>query len=467
MSTWLLALSVCTVLLTLVSCGSIRFKTSPVLVEVPIDSSGLDTIAEATKKPNTSSTKQNKSPTPKDTSSVTEADSLDGKQEEDTGPKPLVCTVNPGTMAGSGNSDEVRLKGNVTCLYEDVELKTKEAIWNQEKETVYCLGGMDVQSNGYTLQADKGEYDRLETKILAYGRVYAEDDEKEHVFFAEELEYNQKTKDMKWMGNANFVRTSISKKDSTQGDSTTVLPTNTTIDTLKLRADTIRYNDSIKAAEAIQNVVLDRGKLTVQSEYGRYDQKKEKVTMTGNPQATIGESRMNGEFMYVDLKGQEVLGVSLQGDAVGNFVEKNKNSVETYTLQGDSLYMKLLEDYLETVDILKENTVGKVQHESSKYPGKVNEMLGDTLKLSFEKKKIQEAWIQGDASYLYYLYDKGVYQGKNEAKGQEIRITFKQDRLQQVNIQGNANGAYWGKGQTKSTQKKDSVDVTVSKENSL
>ena len=362
------------VILGVVSCGRVHLKTPASFTSISKDSSGLDsssqfqTFPQNTKGPSTNSSNQDLREVAEDSSLGSEVDSLDrednNKKTKKKGSSPLICTVNPGTMAGSGNSDEVRLKGNVICLYEGVKLKTEEAIWNQEKEIVHCLGGMDVEASRYTLRANQGEYHRLEEKILAYGQVIAEDGKKEHVFFAEELEYDQKTRDMKWVGKATFLRMGASTKGRAKTGKFHAVDSNQSIDTLYLRADTIQYNDSLKEAEAIQNVILNKGNLEVQSDYGHYNEEGEKATMTGNPWAKLGESTMKGDIMYIDLEGREV----------------------------------------------------------------------------------QEVRLQGNASSLYHLYDKGVYQGKNEAQGSEIRIEFERGRLQKVTIQGNANGAYWGKG---------------------
>ncbi len=160
--------------------------------------------------------------------------------------------------------------------------------------------------------------------------------------------------------------------------------------------------------------------------------------------------------MYLTLDGEKVTSLSLKGEAVADYFEEKKDTLETdkYHLEGDSLFMKIDEEKMEFIEIFKQ---GLASHIISNDTMNINEMTGEFLKLNFIKEKINDAIIRGNAHSTYFYYDKKKYKGKNVSSGDTISLFFDKGKVNGIQIQGNVKGKYLG-ASSKKKKKKDEDD---------
>ncbi len=368
------------------------------------------------------------------------SDTLEIKAEKRYDPAPLICEANPGTMGGSGKRGVYELSGDVICWYKDLVFKTSRAIWDRNSNRVNCEGGMEVEANGLILTSERGGYNKGESQIWARQNAQVVDTSGEYSFSADYINYDIEKHLLNLNRKAVLRKFFPDEKDkkNKQGKNKKAK-----MDTLKIEANKIEYNDSLKWAIAERRVKITRGHLLVTCDSAHFQEDSEVIDFRKNPKANFKHNQMYGDSMSLKLKGEELESMSFVGNAKGDFYEKEDSlkGSEEYHLVGDSMFMKTEKESLEFLEVVQN---AKANFIEKKFPDKVNEMEGRYLKLSFDKDKLDSAFIFGAAKTLYYIYEKDVYKGKNVADGDSIRLGFDKGKVSDIFISGRARGSFFG-----------------------
>jgi len=374
------------------------------------------------------------------------------RKKKNYNPAPLICEANPGSMKGFGNRGEYQLEGTVTCIYEELVFKTNKAIWSSRKNTVRFFGGMSVEINGLILTSDLGGYKKKDGLIWAKRNAKVVDTSGTYNFSSNYLSYDIKNRLLNLKNNAHLQK--IFRDTIYENRKSGIMKIKK--DTLDIMAKNILYNDSLRWAEAKNNVQILRGKLRVTCGRAYYSEDSEIIDFLDFPRATFKHNLMQGDTMRLKLKGEEFESMSFKSQAKGDFYENEDSTTasEEYHVKGDSIFMEMENEQLKFIETFKS---GYATHILKKYPNQINQMKGRYIKLNFKEDKIDSASLYNRAKSTYFIYDNEKFKGKNEAQGDTIIITFKEGKVNNIYIKGSALGTFFG--EEESVASSDSLKV--------
>lgn len=348
---------------------------------------------------------------------------------------PLVME-NADHFEGYRSRGEYVLSGKVRFRHGELTLETERAVWQKDRNIVFCESGMRVSRRGALLTAERGTYDKNLGQATAQGNVFMRDSAGEVAATGESIVYMRFRHLATLTGNPEVRRFYPRKDSSGRGP-----------DTLSIRGDVLTYGDSSRVAVAEGNVRIDRDKMHITCKRAEYRDANDSLFLMGEPRVVVDDNRIMGEIMRLGMRGEEIKSLLVKGKAQAHSVEPATDSTAARQseVKGDSLFLAFKEKAIDSVQVFR-NADGA--YFETDRPEFVNRMSGDYMVLRFAGKQVASANVlggsRGGAKSTYYHFEKRELKGKNDAQGDTIDFAFKNGKIEEVTVKGAAKGIYYG-----------------------
>ena len=376
-----------------------------------------------------------------------------------TGPEternaPLIME-NADRFEGYRSRGEYVLVGKVRFRHGELRLETERAVWQKDRNIVFCESGMRISRKGALLTAERGTYDKNLGQATAQGNVFMRDSAGEVTATGQSIVY-MRFKHLATLTGRPEVRRLYPKKDSARADSAKAAAPRTAArgtdsgsagpDTLSIKGDIMTYDDSLQVAVADGNVRIDRDKMHITCKKAEYHDPADSLFLLGEPQVVVDDNQIKGEIMRLGMHGEDIKSLLVKGKAQAHSVEPatDTTSARQSDVKGDSLFLAFKDKAIDSVQVFK-NADGA--YFDLDKPAFVNKMSGDYMVLRFAGKQIASANVlggAGPAKSTYYHFEQRRMKGKNDAEGDTLDFAFKDGKVEEVMVKGSAKGAYYG-----------------------
>jgi lipopolysaccharide export system protein LptA len=378
---------------------------------------------------------------------------------------PLIME-NADRFEGYRSRGEYVLSGKVRFRHGELRLETERAVWQKDRNIVFCESGMRITRNGALLTADRGTYDKSLGQATAQGQVYMRDSSGEVAATGQSIVY-MRFRHLATLTGEPEVRRFYAKKDSSRKDSakTAAAADSGRPDTLSIKGDVMVYNDSARMAVADGHVRIDRDKMHITCRKAEYHEAADSLFLLGDPQVIVDDNQVKGEIMRLGMHGEEIKSLLVKGKAQAHSIEPATDTsvARQSDVKGDSLFLAFKEKAIDSVQVFKNANGAYFDVDKPDY---VNKMSGDYMVLRFAGKQVASANVMGGsagaAKSTYYHFERKLLKGKNDAEGDTIDFAFKNGRVDEVLVKGTAKGTYYGekpKVQSRAPASKDSASA--------
>ena len=374
---------------------------------------------------------------------------------------PLIME-NADHFEGRRSQGEYVLSGRVIFRHGELRVQTERAVWQKERNIVFCESGMRITRNGALLTADRGTYDKNLGQATAQGNVFMRDSAGEVAATGQNIVYLRFKHMATLTGNPEvrrFYAAKDSGKSSGKDSAKAAAPDSAKTakrspldegksgpDTLSIKGDIMTYDDSLQVAIADGNVRIHRDKLNITCKKAEYHDPSDSLYLLGEPQVVVDDNQVKGDVMRLGMHGEDIKSLLVKGSAVAHSVEPatDTSAARQSDVRGDSLFMAFKEKAVDSVQVFK-NANGAYFDVDK--PDFVNKMSGDYMVLRFANKQVTSANVlggTGSAKSTYYHFEKKKLKGKNDAEGDTIDFAFKDGKVDEVMVKGSAKGIYFG-----------------------
>ncbi|MDQ3000521.1 MAG: hypothetical protein M3Y08_04585 [Fibrobacterota bacterium] len=381
---------------------------------------------------------------------------------------PLIME-NADRFEGYRSRGEYVLSGRVRFRHGQMFVETERAVWQKDRNIIFCESGMRITRNGSLLTADRGTYDKNLGQATAQGNVFMRDSSGEVAATGQSIVYMRFKHLATLTGNPEVRRFYAARK---KADSVSVAkssgpgakdspktaakaspdtpdgPAGTEVgpDTLSIKGEIMTYDDSAQVAVADGSVVIHRDKLNITCKKAEYHGSSDSLYLLGNPQVAVDDNLVKGDVMRMGMHGEEIKSLLVKGSALAHSVEPATDTsvARQSDVHGDSLFLVFKEKAIDSVQVFK-NANGAYFDVDK--PDFVNRMSGDYMVLRFTGKQVASANVLGGAKSSYYHFEKKKLKGKNDAEGDTIDFAFKDGKIDEVMVKGQAKGVYFGEKQ--------------------
>jgi len=333
------------------------------------------------------------------------------------------------SLAAMRKAGHLFLQGNVRFRHDSVTFRTERAYWDRNSDAVYSEGGFDFRYPKGNIKANRGNYTRKNNTAIAEGNAVARDSAGKGTFFGERIIYNRGTEFLEIpiqpLAHYYFLEKGI-------------------LDTLAIRSKTMTYDQRGQLAVAADSVLITRRDVIITGDTGIYNQKEGFLSLKGKPKCIMSDYTVTGDSMYVKLQKNEVESVLVIQNAHGiqqTAAVKGKPAQHSEVF-GDTLFLAVKNNKAQSLYV---NINAKSSFYEEDLPDFVNKMNGDRLDISFDAGKMKLAEVRGNAnSLLFYVNNNRKIDGKNESSGDTIFVTFDSSHVNKIKVTGNlASGIYY------------------------
>jgi len=321
------------------------------------------------------------------------------------------------------------LRGKVKFKHDSIVFRTERAYWNREADAVYGDDGFDFRYPKGSIQASKGSYTRKNSIAIAEGNAEARDSVGKGAFFGEKIIYDRSLEflEIPLQPLAHYYFEEKGKAD-----------------TLAIRSKTMTYDQRTQIAMAIDSVLITRREVVITGDTGVYNQKEGFLILIGKPKCIMSDYTVTGDSMFVKLQDNEVESVLVIRNAHGmqqTAAAKGKPSQHSEVF-GDTLFLAVKNNKAKSLYV---NIDARGLFYEADLPNYVNKMNGDRLDISFDAGRMKLAEVKGNANSLLFNIGSGrKIDGKNESSGESIFITFDSTQVSKIKVNGNlASGIYY------------------------
>ncbi|MDB5050507.1 MAG: hypothetical protein JWO30_3578 [Fibrobacteres bacterium] len=374
---------------------------------------------------------------------------------------------NADKFEGYRSRGEYVLSGKVRFRHGDLHVETERAVWQKDRNIIFCESSMRITRGGSVLTADRGTYDKNLGQATAQGNVFMRDSSGDVTATGQSIVYLRFRHLATLTGNPE-VRRFYTAKDSAASPSAkdsaaapkpkdpkaiAKAPAKAPVkadtsgsngpDTLSIKGDIMTYDDSSQVAIADGNVRIHRDKLNITCKKAEYHDPTDSLYLLGEPQVVVDDNQVKGEIMRMGMHGEEIKSLLVKGSAQAHSVEPATDTsvARQSDVHGDSLFLAFKQKAIDSVQVFK-NANGAYFDVDK--PDFVNKMSGDYMVLRFNGKQVASANVLGGAKSTYYHFEKKLLKGKNDAQGDTIDFAFKNGKVDEVMVKGMAKGTYFG-----------------------
>lgn len=361
---------------------------------------------------------------------------------------PLIME-NSDRFEGYRSRGEYVLSGKVRFRHGELRLETERAVWQKDRNIVFCESGMRITRNGALLTAERGTYDKNLGQATAQGNVFMRDSAGEVAATGQSIVY-MRFKHLATLTGNPEVRRFYPKKDSAAAGLSRPDASGGSAkgpDTLSIKGDIMTYDDSAQVAIADGNVRIDRDKMHITCKKADYHDASDSLYLLGDPQVVVDDNQVKGDIMRLGMHGEEIKSLLVKGKAQAHSMEPATDSTAARQsdVNGDSLFLAFKEKAIDSVQVFRN---AKGAYFDLDKPAYVNRMSGEYMVLRFAGKQVASANVLGGsagaAKSTYYHFEQKRLKGKNDAEGDTIDFAFKEGRIEEVMVKGAAKGTYFG-----------------------
>ena len=314
-------------------------------------------------------------------------------------------------------SGKVVLTGNVVVMDENVTMRAPRGMYYRDDRRAEAFDDVALDDGSVKLTARYGQYFIDPKRAFFRSQVTVEDSAS--VLTADSLTYFRLEKRSVAEGDVSVYNTvdhvtikghqleHWSERQFTRVTQQPVLvkfdtSASGTIDTLVVHSREMEsYRDSVKRLIAIDSVEIVRGDLAGTAGRAEFFTQRDSILLRESPVVWYEKMQVTGDSIDVTLKRRKLDQVRVVGKA---FI----------LAESDSLW-----------------------------PGRFDQMTGETLVMQFADQKLERVDVQERAISLYHLYEDSSANGANKSSGDRIVMLFEEGKLKTISVHGGVEGQYF------------------------
>lgn len=311
----------------------------------------------------------------------------------------------------------VQLDGNVVIRDESTTLRSPRAVYHRDERRAEAFDGVSLDDGKVRLTSRYGEY------LVKQRQGFFRDDvtvvDSASVITADSLTYFRTTRRSIAVGRVRVVtdgdRLSITggrleHDQPLQFSRMTINPVLVQVDTggggppdtLVVRSLVMEaYRDSARRLVAMDSVRMAGHDLGGRSGYAVFFSQADSMVLRRSPVVWYQHTQVSGDSMHIFLLHRKLHRVLVTGSAVA-------------VSEGDSLHR-----------------------------GRFDQMVGETMHMTFEQHALRRIEVDTRAIGLYHLYDDTASNGLNKISGDRIVMQFNEGALRTIKIAGGVEGQYY------------------------
>jgi len=347
------------------------------------------------------------------------------------------------SLAAMRKAGHLFLQGNVKFRHDSVTFGTERAHWDRNSDAVNSEGGFNFHYPKGNIKAERGNYMRKTSTAIAENNAESRDSAGKGAFFGEKIIYNRGTEflEIPLQPLAHYYFMEKGK-----------------LDTLAIRSKTMTYDQNKQIAIAADSVYITRREVVITGDTGVYNQKDGFLSLKGNPICHMSDYVVSGDSMFVKLNNNEVESVLVIKNAHGTqqTVSTSKKPAQFSEVFGDTLFLSVKNNKAQSLYV---NVNAKGLFYEMDLPNYVNKMNGDRMDISFDLGRMKIAEVNGNAeSLVFNITPSRKVDGKNESTGKSILIAFDSTQVSKIKVKGNlASGIYYDMSKGKKKNPTDSL----------
>lgn len=355
---------------------------------------------------------------------------------------PLIME-NADKFEGYRSRGEYVLSGKVRFRHGELRVETERAVWQKDRNIIFCESGMRLTRNGSLLTADRGTYDKNLGQATAQGNVFIRDSSGEVTATGQSIVY-MRFRHLATLTGDPEVRRFYREKDSLNAGAAKA---DSAPDTLSIKGEIMTYDDSLRVAIADGNVRIHREQLYITCKKAEYHDPEDSLYLLGQPQMVMEDNRIKGDIMRLGMHGEEIKSLLVKGAAQAHSIEPATDTsvARQSDVHGDSLFLVFKEKTIDSVQVFRNADGAYFDVDKPEF---VNKMSGEYMVLRFNGKQVASANVLGGvnnaAKSTYFHFEKQRLKGKNDAQGDTIDFAFKNGKVDEVMVRGAAKGTYFG-----------------------
>ncbi|MFC2131169.1 OstA-like protein [Bacteroidota bacterium] len=330
-----------------------------------------------------------------------------------------------------GNTGIAKADKNIIIIDSNVTVKAKKGVYNTNNYIADFEGDVAITDESVTITSQKAKYNRRTLESDAFGNVVVDDDSV--TIFSDILHYNRKSKESKNFGNVvikgkfnnvyltgDTLMNYPAKKYTFATGEPILFQIDTVPENTTLRFDTLSISaDSMEAVRGEETDTPGTGKPGI-----------EKYIFNGNVEIVRGNVFARSK-KAVFFKSNELF--FLEGNPVVWY--------DSTQLHADSIIIHIPDNQLEMIHSF--GNALAVSRDDTLNPVRKNQIIGYSIKIFFQDKKINKIESIGDAKSLYYMSSEKGNDGVNSTSCDTIYIYFKDDKPLDLVWLGAVEGKYF------------------------
>ena len=318
------------------------------------------------------------------------------------------------------------LRGRVVFLYDDITIRSDEAIWWRSEGRVNFNNNVHITQKTGILTCNRMQFTKQTNRIDANGSFLYRDTAQLTVLSGEKATYKLDTKFFTLTGGPKMVRF-----DTTAAETLTIIGRKVT------------YVDSVKQATVYDSVRITKGPLVAHCGRAVYNTEVNSAALRINPRVTYNINTIIGDSIDLQFGKESLKSASIWGSAHGVYIDTAAKGTDTaFThVWGDSLYMSISDSgYLDSLWV-----VGKAvsKYYAASNTDMVNQANGKVMLMSFgQDGDVDRVKLWGNARSTYYI-EENESRGVNEASGDSITVEFRKGKAALLNLAGSARGVFY------------------------
>jgi len=300
----------------------------------------------------------------------------------------------------SEDQDFLELVGAVVITDRDAVLKAPTGGYDRRHGRADLFGGVTASDSSQHITCDRLAYYREPRRFEARGHVVGEDFDSRMTLAADSVDYDRTAHEAVAHGNP------VLRSRDRDGR------------VAEIRAITLRLNNQLRVAEAIDSVRVSRDTLQARAHYALFDDQADRGWLLGNPRAWDDETTVAGDTLEIWTEKRALRRFVARQNAVIEYVGARPDTRgETSRLAGRQVDVFFSRGVMDSLV-----AVGQARNDYQAVPraGKTpegNRAEGDTITVRFRDRKVDQAIVQGSATGEYRF---GVAAGDTTAAKSEI-----------------------------------------------
>lgn len=315
------------------------------------------------------------------------------------------------------------LQGNVIFEYDDAVIKADQATWYRSTGIALFSDNIHITMKNQTLMCEKMRFNKNDNTLIARQDINFFDQKEQIRILAQHGSYALDSKKMVLTGDPMLFN-----YDTLAAE------------TLIISGETMTYDDSMKVATVVENVVIEKGLLESTCSTATYDMNTNVAKLRNNPLIFYDIHDLHGDSVDLFFTDKKLRGIAIMRNSAGTHKDIDQSDTIVTKVTGDSMYINIAENG-SVKDIWTHENASTVYY-TTQAPETVNNADGKIMVLNFTEGKTGNVKIFGNASCTYHV-DDDTESGRNEASGDTIFIHFDKGKADYIRMSGAVRGTYF------------------------